>query len=356
MWKLFFLAVFLLPCSTLAQGISVPDCPTLGCNGQVVDPNSALTDYGGTSGRPGHWEQRVRGESEYDEYQPKSETCWGAVDELFEFVCDGDRQCAIEEAYDSKCLSSSANHDIKTRCVQVVGEYGRKCFGKEGCGALWDEIVGGCLVNGDLGDIVPPCGVKGSGDKRICSGAAVTLKRRDEVVRVMVTAPHCKQEKIVREGTVFRGLGYWKFVKTSRERTSGLDDINTSAPVYEIEDLDYNPKAPVSFPLGYASATTFVKTVFQGYNWLFASRNEVLSQVSVQGEKTFSPLSCDSSPLCTIVQFDGDNILHTCQSTRGGSGGALYQKLNGEWRIVAVNSGGSQGVVGANHGYRLVPD
>ena len=101
--------------------------------------------------------------------------------------------------------------------------------------------------------------------------------------------------------------------------------------------------------------TRFAKTVFQGYNRLIASRNEVLKRVSVDGEHKYSPLYCDSSPLCTIVHRDGGEIRHTCQSSKGGSGGALYQIVDGKVGVVAVNNGATRsGQVTENEGFTLL--
>jgi hypothetical protein len=97
----------------------------------------------------------------------------------------------------------------------------------------------------------------------------------------------------------------------------------------------------------------FARTAFQGFNSLIHYRNTAAKQASLGGAR--NTLMCDSSPLCTIVDVREGKLLHTCQSTKGGSGGALVQFIDGAWVLVGLNNGSpSQGLVTENDGLSLL--
>ena len=348
MWRLILIGVILLPWVAIAQegplgglqdslaNYQIPTCDQLGCNRQVVEPNATLRKYGGDFGDEHQWQQRVLADARYDPNGDDSTTCTGAVKALFALACGGNINCEIEDEYDKMCLWSSTDDATKKRCVTVVGNYVRQCFGN-GCKDNLEGIVGGWLVNDD-------------GEMPFCSGAGFRLGRDDKPTPVMVTVSHCQE---VQQGTRFIGLeprrGDLMYVlgETHPKRRA---DINPELSVYDVQD-----RLDTRYPLGYMQPTPFAETVFQGYNRLIASRNKVLERVSVEGEHKYPPLYCDSSPLCTIVHLYGDKVLHTCQSSRGGSGGVLYQKVDGERGIVAVNEGATRsGQVTENEGLTLL--
>ena len=142
-------------------------------------------------------------------------------------------------------------------------------------------------------------------------------------------------------------------------RTGGgqFSDINSDLSVYYLQYTGY----PL-FPVRYMSPLLFAETVFVGFNSLIALRNEVVEQARprVVGE-TYGALIEDSSPLCTVVHVDSQKIQHTCQSSKGGSGGALYQRVRDgrgnivEEGIVAVNDGATtRGEVSENRGVAVL--
>ena len=341
MWRWFLFAAVLLPCSAMAQqsvlpgsrdslaNYKIPTCDELGCDRQVVEPDATLAKYGHASNA---WRQRVLAHAHYQPHADDNSTCTGAVRALFALACGGKRNCEIEDEYDEKCLSPSTDQATRRRCVTVVGNYVRQCFGS-GCSYTDRGIIGSSLLN------------EGH-DEPFCSAAGFVLG--SQRVPVMVTAPHCEGE--VREGTWVTGVrGPVTYVHGPTDRED-RGDLNPALPAYDVDDRSREP-----FLLKSMQPTRFAKTVFQGYNRLIASRNEVLERVSVDGEHKFSPLYCDSSPLCTVVHRDGGEIRHTCQSSKGSSGGALYQVVDGTVGVVAVNNGATRsGQVTENEGFTLL--
>ena len=254
---------------------------------------------------------------------------------MFALACGGSRDCEIEDEYDRKCLLLSTNEATARRCVTVVGNYVRQCFG-HGCDPNLQGIIGSRLINS-------------SRDGPFCSGTGFELGNSDKPV--MVTVRHCQKE--VRKDTQITGFPPLRGDVTRVSRRTNQEqrgEINPALSVYDVEE-----RSSARYPLRYMPPMRFAETVFQGYNRLIASRNKVLARVSMEGERKYNPLYCDSSPLCTIVHRDAGKILHTCQSSKGGSGGALYQKINGRRGIVAVNNGATKsGQVTENEGYTLL--
>ena len=359
MWQLIVLGILVFPGSAMAQqslslssvdsvaNYEVPTCEQAGCRRQVVEPEAATAKHGSEYGPAREWRDRVANDDSYRADSDDDVTCSSAVKALFKFACDDREDCEIENEYDSVCLPRDTDQDTAEECVRVVGSYVRQCFGG-GCEypIYQDGMVGGWLL--DEGDEQP-----------ICSATMVRDVHDSEGAPVVITVPHC-EEKVRPGTTVVRWTNNSGVVHLSEKRSEARrKDANPDLPVFEV--YKYRKNAMDAW-----RPTEFAETIFQGYNRLIASRNKVLTNlkeqhaVTVEGETLSNPLYCDSSPLCTVVQVEGDEILHTCQSSRGGSGGALYQKIDDGWGVtkrvvVAVNNGAtSSGQVTENEGIAVL--
>lgn len=349
MWRLILAGIILLPWSAVAQqrvlpvsvgslaNYQIPTCARLGCDRQVVEPKAVLSKYSDQYGSEGKWRKRVDSHKNYDK-----NACSSSVKELFNFACGDSQDCEIEDSYDNKCLSRSTNIATLKRCVAVVGNYVSKCFG--GCprrlnNISLDGIIGSKLMND-------------RNDEPFCSGTGFNLGTIQNPSPVIVTAPHCQKD--VQPGKTmvigeYPSSGENPVILNSVDQIK-RQNINPKLLVYDVR----RPSQGTRYPLKYMRPVRFAKTVFQGYNRLIASRNKILETVEVHGESKYNPLHCDSSPLCTIIHIDNGKILHTCQSSKGGSGGALYQIVRDRIGIVAVNKGARKsGQVTENEGIAL---
>lgn len=317
-WIVF--AALAVSCSAVAQQWGSDDGP----DRQVVSPDAALGEYG--SGFGASWRSYVEQHPHYSPRSDPEETCAYAVNELFDFACGDHHNCEIEAKYDEKCLSDGLDEGTARRCVKVVGDYARQCFG-EGCSPYTLKTIASLLRKS--GETVP-----------FCSAATFVLPTPDSRPEpVLVTAPHC-EERIDDDTVVFGRIQSAVLSSPARverrQPDSPTDGITNRLTLYFVDDFRANDFVPMRPEI-------FKPTVFRGFNRLIASRNKVLessvlSQADLEGEPTYSALRCDSSRLCTVVKIDGDELWHTCQSTKGGSGGALYQDHgNGRVGIVGVN-------------------
>jgi hypothetical protein len=333
------LLLTLIPCLAFAQGTprlfsnsdlrqySVPSCRNLGCERQVIDPERTLSRYGYSNGAS-EWVSRVRSNPLYASRQDENETCSGAVRGLFKFVCNDRTNCEIEDEYKRACVDGRPDQRTAEQCVNVVDTYVDKCFG-EGC--PWSPISGG--VGGFLiGDDAEP----------FCSASAFApaSAENDRNSGRAATVEHC-MPKVNSRTRIIRPPR-----ESSELRTLGMQNERYGRNIRAFE-------INVSFerPVQARRPSMFARTVFQGFNSLIHYRNAVRPAAASPRSK----LTCDSSPLCTIVDVHDGKLLHTCQSTKGGSGGALVQFIGGAWVLVGLNNGSpSQGLVTENEGLGLL--
>lgn len=314
------------------QRYEIRDCRELGCDRQVVDPERAIYRWGQTYAASG-WVERVRAQSAYRQRAVDATTCLGAVRALFKLICDDRPNCEIEARYDAECLGSSASQETKEKCVQVVDAYVERCFGS-GCmpvGHIHEQgLIGGALIRAN--------------ERPFCSGAGFNMPPPHDTSRwspIAVTVEHCQ----ARRGDVltrFRPEAHGHLVDPVDQGGHRVA-FSPSVKAFRVEER-------ARYPLGVRRPERFAQTLFQGYNSLIASRNRLVDR-----SRSISPLTCDSSPLCTIVTIDGDRLVHTCQSTKGGSGGALIQFIDGRWSMVGINDGSpGQGLVTDNRGFSIL--
>lgn len=300
-------------------GYSIPSCDDVGCDRQVVHPRDAISAFGGGYGASS-WVDRVEADQSYgrDGGADDGQTCSAAVNALFNFVCGSDTNCEIEDRYDSLCLDDHASDDTQRRCVEVVDSYKAECFG------------GGCSPQMYPHKVSIRAGyLKNDGEQPFCSAVAINgaefgLDDHEVIISaVNDRQDHCVDD-IVEGSTIFFGNGV--------PGKAGYS-FDADGP-YDSRAAFYHYTGPGLSNVFAAKPEEFAETVFQGFNRLFHSRNMVNGSQRYSDQR-YSPLWCDSSPLCTIVSIDSNRLLHTCQSTKGGSGGALFQ--NGQ--VVGLNIG-----------------
>ncbi|GEM_PF-5658194 len=348
MWRIVvWLAIGFIPISASAQdkplpftndelaGYTIPSCRTIGCDRQVVEPNAALTRFGRAYGPAGDWRSRVRQDPSYASDGQADTTCSGAVNALFKLVCGSNTNCEIEASYDAKCLSPSTDNKTAQACVDVANTYVRQCFGN-GCPTPRDRsIMGGYLTN--------------ASEAGFCSGSGLRIARSAHSVEpkdnIVVTVDHCEPK--ISDGT-------------SIVRQDDIADKIQGSVDHNIRDLlmpgirAYRVTGRVMYPLVPHPPALFEQTYFQGFNSIIYSANLILAKGRAQGKK-YSPLYCDGSPLCTVTENDQGKLMHTCQSTKRGSGGALFQMRNGMPVLVGVNNGSpSKGNVDGNDGITIL--
>lgn len=319
-------------------------CP--GCDQQVIEPTIALAAFGGLPGGNG-WRQAVLASTAYRNDTPRGESCTAAVRSLFQLVCGGDESCEIEARYDDLCLNTQSAA-VARSCVEVVDLYQNNCMG--GCPYdVWWTAGAGALTTGSLGY-----------DGVQCSASVFRAEEGDRFLPplefVGVTAPHCLPTLEVSTRVVLRGVTLWDI-------DPPFDGFANAFPEEPPNFALVEPPLPDNRRQGWLTLgepAAFVETVFMGFNSLIDSRNRVNDRFRIV-ESGFSPFFCDASPLCTIVKIDGDTLVHTCQTTRGGSGGALIQRNPqgsgyGGWLLVGINNGSpDRGLVVGNEGYVLRP-
>ena len=368
MWRLILAGAIFFPCSAIAQSSSIadlyyglhnygiPTCDDLGCDRQVVEPNKALAKYQAQHGAAGAWANRVRNDPRYSQDADDATTCSGAVKALFKLICDDKTNCEIEQEYRNRCLSSDTRSDTQKECVAVVVDYVDRCFGPKSGYREYRGIIGGTLRSrGTNGPFCSAAGLMGWRNPN----------RRPMSVPVMVTVDHCGT-LVEQNETQIRGswIDHESIAAVSRraarqthvKREDGtFDAINSQLRVYVLKGRPH-------LPMGYMKPEPFAETVFMGFNSLIAMSNMVVDEAypMVVGSKR-GALTYDSSPLCTIVYVNRQKIQHTCQSSMGGSGGALVQKIrdgNGvvvKEGIVAVNAyATTNGQVTENRGVPLL--
>jgi len=270
------------------------------------------------------WLARVRAASGYE--LDALATCRNAIWALFETACGGDPLCEFESAYEARCLNA-ANDARAATCVEAVDTYYDLCFG------------GACpILDADW-----PAVMIGRPDDVACSGALIQAGPGETV---MATVDHC--EPYVGEGALNR-IGQGDLVSEPVPATA-----TASLGFTQQMRGYYIPADRVGDGAASAAPEEFAVTVLLAYNRVLDLRNQVAERFGI-GPGPIQPLSCDASVLCTVTEVRPDGELdHTCQSTRGGSGGALVQFNDGVPHVVGLNMGArSAGMVAFNLGAAL---
>lgn len=303
------------------------------CIQQVVSPKAATDAYGRDSRE---WEARVTASETTREAENKT-TCQQAITLLFNFACGGHASCNIEAAYAEKCPGEQVSEARQKACLKHEADYVDACFGEGRCVPLDDPAGNYGLV------------LSADGGEPKCSAAMVNVSSVDgsDSREVMgVTAQHCLQED-----------ADWILRPISLELTHIALTGDASGQGGRPEDLVFATPGHGQAAHSSAAPGLFRETVFLALNGISFARHK-MAQANSLSRHTRRYFLCDRSPLCTVVRQDGDSILHTCQSSRGGSGGALVQIVrdgeDGDLFIVGFNQGSeSAGQVSENLGTAL---
>jgi hypothetical protein len=332
-----------------------------GPNEQVVDPELAMASFGTGSGDS--WKTRVMLSPAYAPGDA-APSCTNAIKSMFKHVCQGADNCDLEVQYEQFCLSNNRSEDEKTKCLRVVRDYVGRCFGDGACGDP-EALNTGLLTS----------------QNEICTASVM---RKDDLLtrgvqledqfagsdgffdEVIVTARHCTHQandKFSPDPAV--GL---RCSQPSCEVNLGRRSDNTPKLNQNLVDFESNSKIGDitwgKFPPAAVANNPreFAPTIFIGYNSLAAMATKLQAGHQVaEAKKTYELGSflCDRSPLCTFVSNSGGKIVHTCQSSKGGSGGPLLQKdpNTNEWKIVGINEGSPDvGRVRGNQAWTVFPN
>lgn len=297
---------------------SIGFAPPSGVDQQPIEPEKAAETYGSASTAAIEWKSRVADWETANENSGRK-TCKAALSALYIRACSDPTSCEIEQEYADTCVREHNDASDATSCVEVVSDYANSCFKGGGLpGFNFLEMLSG----------------GGSAEVPLCNVASFSY--RDEIA--FATAAHCVPEQEAELVSRFHGAEQVldRFIRSEEEPFSPSGD-------FAFLQGEEAPQILASgrFALTAAEAQEFVPTMFAGNNGLAFLANQVSEVNDLSGR--FRLYWVDTSPLCTVVDYDASTgeMLHTCQTTKGGSGGMLIQKHEEEFVIVGINTGPS---------------
>lgn len=289
--------------------------PPSGVDQQPIDPDAATGTYQDPDTGNTGWNQRVKA-SEKAKRSAGLLTCKAAIAALHERVCQDTKKCDLEEEYKSSCVTKHSNVDDAKSCVAVVSDYETACYSGPGLKDFnYTSLSGG-----------------GTSERPLCNVASFS-----HVGQIaFATAGHCVKDHELTSGFHRKYAVEQKFTKTDDGPFHPSGDFSFLESDDALAFLQGD-----AYPLSTGQAREFEPTIFAGNNSLALLANEV-SKLNELPEE-FGLYWIDSSALCTVVQYDGGTgeMLHTCQTTRGASGGILVQKHEDAVVVVGVNTGPS---------------
>lgn len=290
--------------------------PPSGIDQQPIDPEAATGKYAHTSPEGSTWNIRV---TNWQNAQRSASmlTCKEAIAALYVRACDNPENCDVESEYEQNCAIQHSHQSDAEACIAVVSDYGNSCYLGPGLeGFEFDTLSGG-----------------GTSERPLCN--VTSFSHGNQIA--FATAGHCAndgafmsefhrsydlEENFFKEyDGPFGTFGDFSFLQSDEALqilTAGLIPLKSGKP------------------------RKFAPTIFAGNNSLAFMANET---AKLNGISERSGLYWfDKSPLCTIVQYDerSGEILHTCQTTNGGSGGTLVQKHGETYVVVGVHTGPSE--------------
>lgn len=297
-----------------------------GVSSQIVEPQRAIDAYGGSGG--GQWRERV--EAAYPDVRKGQSTCQIAINELKALACGSATVagCDVEDRYRSECVGASS----RTRsgaCVIAADNYFEHCFS----GSRVDSV--------GLGSIALMC--RGN-DENYCTTSLVLQNETWE--ERALSANHCFNE----------GAGMIRPVRDGRELPF-CQQTDTSSYASSDADEDwylYSSDIPAQFHLQLQAPTLFEVTAAGGLNVFAVIRNQAAKAYNTttgsvpdnfpDAFEIISEIRWDSSVLCTVVEDGSTRLTHTCQSSRGTSGGPILQSPpgGGPLRLVGINIGSGE--------------
>lgn len=311
------------------------DFSCAGCIEQVVSPKKARDQFGGVSGAASRWRARSL-EADQAAIDAEKVTCDAAVQVLFDTVCDGNRQCVIEDAYGDLCVQDHTNSpETLKSCLTAEATYVDACFGDGAFLAGADHLSFNGILSADTGEAVCSASVATMPENYVASG-------QDAPVQLAFTAEHCIDGD--NQAVGFRAPRSMDLVAAPARRPDHGS---------ELDQLDAR-MFPIAFQARFetiqaADPVLFEPTAFCGLNAISMHRRAMAEMNNLRN--FLHGGKCDTSNLCTIVSKVGTELRHTCQSTRGGSGGALVQKQEDQFVLVGINEGSdATGVVASNLG------
>ncbi len=301
---------------------AIPISPPSGVDQQPIQPSRATSAWGGRNFAAQEWKARVNAWKKRQE-DAGMMTCDAAIGVLYTHVCSDTESCDIEAEYESKCAKKHHDQNAAKICVAVVEDYKEACFSGDS----------------DIYFDFRTLSAGGTSKRPLCN--VVSFNHRGTVATA--TARHCVDNRKTPDRITSR------FHQDNTDGTSSLEfdfTRTTEGPFAAVGDFtfvnsDYaNQVLLTKSVLASAQATEYSPTFFAANSGFALLRNEVV-ELNNLDLPTWGLYLIDLSPLCTVVQHSDGELLHTCQSSKGSSGGALIQK-NETWHfIVGVNTGRS---------------
>lgn len=317
---------------------------------QFVSPKAARDRYYQSEAR--EWRERSEGGDITNSDEVAQLTCDEAITSLFVFVCGGNKGCEVESEYEKRCLLPKELSQYRlNKCLSTEQTYVSSCFATQGLEfgldvghySPYERSIG--LIRSD----------DNSDDENLLASSAIVKTHPDtfseEEEHTAVTAAH-----VVDELEKAYGFSYvTKFPlmqrKFKEERES--KKIDNYLVVGQLEPVGDDHDKLIT-PLLAARPKLFDRTFFHSLNSISYTRHRMAEKFDLSRNLKYRYELIDRSATCTIAEIDSRRLEHTCQSTKGGSGGALIQLHKGEPVIVGINEGArTSGVVSHNVGTNL---
>lgn len=312
----------------LVLNITKGEPPAIGSLGsspfeQPISPIAATGTFGSGSVAGSAWRSSVE-KSEAEKSENGLLTCEAALGMLKTFACGEDTQCDIEKAYERKCWDEIDRNDTKTyaQCATVEHDYVASCFS----GETFEEYLQ--TFGTSTGTVLS--------DDILCNAAAFEMKG----VPYGATAKHCLKGDNFMHSSLYKGS--MVHPKPHEMHLSSNPPFHTDGDLAIMDVYDLRFKHPIL--LKAAAPETFAPTIFIAINRFSYLRHKLAIKFR-KSEDQGSYYLVDQSPLCTVVSYDRSTgeITHTCQSSRGSSGGALIQKVNDRLSLVGIHVGYDDG-------------
>ncbi|WP_299817591.1 hypothetical protein [uncultured Roseibium sp.] len=287
---------------------------------QPVSPDAATGTYGSGPDGGGAWSKRVAS-WERAKADAGRLTCQAAMSQLYTLVCPQDGDCDIETAYENRCVRTLQDDDYK-QCLAVEKDYVASCFDGQNLRA---ELPYASISAGGTPE-----------DEVMCN--AVSFRFRGDVFAA--SAGHC-----LKNGSLFSELhrSFPGLVFRLEEQKSDLP-FAVGGDFAFLTDLNNGLGGLADQQLlDVAPPVLFAPTIFAAGNKISLLRH-LMAKKNSHSEDMHRYWLVDRSPLCTIVSYGEDTgrMSHTCQSSRGSSGGALIQQKDGRPVLVGVHVGYSE--------------
>jgi len=258
-------------------------------------------------------------------YSEDARACSQAVRRLGKFACGEDAHCDYEEKFAQRC--EEARPAIANRCISIEQEYVDRCL----IGRYCDDLAFPKLTR----YLRPAALVSRSGHVG-CSSVIFRDTTLDAEQAVLATAKHCLSDvqddayagdDLPIDPDVVAGMSVFLMRSDLRvdpfvpdlsklELLTGDEAFNDEVAYFRLETAQTTKLALDVLSVGYP--TLYAKTHLFAFNRFSYIRDGLEDEAS-------GYMACDSSDICTVSRAGDGWLEHYCQTSRGSSGGALFQ-------------------------------